>query len=315
MNKITIDGRPVREETPGHEPEPVGEARWKLPVSTLLVALLAYAGVIIMLYPSTAAWLSQFQQSRLIVNIEHALSADGPEAMQTELARAREYNSQLTGAALLESGANVPTADGPVSNGYEYESMLRANDEGVMGRLRLRTIDLDLPIYHGTSDETLERGVGHLEGTALPIGGESLHSVLTAHRGLPSAELFTRLDEVEEGDRFTIEVFGEVLVYQVVETRVVEPQETEILNAQFGRDLVTLVTCTPLGINSHRILVTGERITPTPTEDLARAGATPEVPGFPWWAIGLGAATVLLTGGLWRAGFSEKRAPQIGRGG
>lgn len=297
----------VETDNPNHRDGEGHGKRWKFPVSTFLVALLAYVGVIVMLYPSIAGWYSQYQQSKLIVNVEEAVATGEPSTIEAEVARAHAYNSELTGGALLASGANVPTIDGVPQSRYEYESLLRANEDGVMGRLRLGVIDLDLPIYHGTDDATLELGVGHLEGTALPVGGDSVHSVLTAHRGLPSAELFTRLDEVEVGDTFTVELFNEVLVYQVAETRVVEPHETEILNAQYGRDLVTLVTCTPLGINSHRILVTGERILPTPIEDLERAGKAPEIPGFPWWAVGLGAATLLLGAGVYRAGLADKR--------
>lgn len=276
--------------------------RWKTPVAALLVALLALIGVLILLYPGASAWYSQYQQSRLIVSVEQSLVNEGPTNLEAELARAHDYNEALTGGALVASGANVPTAGSTTHGGFEYASLLRANEEGVMARLKVDAIDLDLPIYHGTSDDTLERGVGHLEGTALPVGGESVHSVLTAHRGLPSAELFTKLDQVQIGDSFTIEVFGEVFVYRVTKTQVVQPDETEVLNAQYGRDLVTLVTCTPLGINSHRILVTGERVTPTPIKEIQQAGVSPDIPGFPWWIIGLGSATLLLGAGVWRAG-------------
>lgn len=288
------------------EPEPdtaPQRRRWRMPTGTFWVALLALAGILVMLYPSAAAWFSQAQQSRLIASVEETVVQGEPDALGAELARAREYNEALTGGALVASGSNVPTADVASGSGFDYPSLLRATPDGIMGRLRISSIDLDLPIYHGTSDETLEKGVGHLEGTALPIGGESMHSVLTAHRGLPTAELFTHLDRVKVGDTFTIEVFGEVLVYRVVETSVVAPEDTEALNPQYGRDLVTLVTCTPLGINTHRILVTGERVTPTPIEDIQRAGSTPDIPGFPWWAAGLATVVLLLGAGVWRAGL------------
>lgn len=282
--------------------QPTPRLAWRLPVATFWVAVIALIGVLVIFYPSAAAWFSQYQQSQLLVGIEETVVQAAPGELGEQIVRAREYNAALSGGALVASGANVPTAVGGTAAGFDYSSMLRATDDGVMGRLRMDAIALDLPIYHGTSDATLEKGVGHLEGTALPIGGASLHSVLTAHRGLPSAELFTRLDEVEVGDRFTIEVFGEVLVYRVIETRVVEPDDTQALEPQYGRDLVTLVTCTPLGINSHRILVTGERVTPTPIEDLAQAGSVPDIPGFPWWAVGLASIVLILGAGVWRAG-------------
>lgn len=154
-----------------------------------------------------------------------------------------------------------------------------------MARIKIPSIDVDLPIYHGTSDATLLRGVGHLEGAARPVGGASTHAVLTGHRGLADAELFTRLDELEIGDRFVIEVFGEVLTYRVPSTQIVDPDQTESLYPVAGRDLVTLVTCTPLGINTQRILVTAERVTPTPIRYVDAAGEAPTVPGAAWWAV------------------------------
>lgn len=180
-----------------------------------------------------------------------------------------------------------------------------------MARIRIPAIDVDLPIFHGTSDSVLEHGVGHLEGTALPVGGPSTHSVLTGHRGLASAELFTNLDRVDIGDTFTIEVFGEVLTYRVRETLVVEPEDTQSLLVQPGEDLLTLVTCTPLGINTHRILVMGERVIPTPQTDLDAAGDSPDIPGFPWWSIAAGGAILVAGSYVWLAGRPTRagRAP------
>ena len=139
------------------------------------------------------------------------------------------------------------------------------------------------------------------------MGGVDTHAVLTAHRGLASATLFNDLDKVKIGDRFTIEVAGDVLTYQVFETQVVEPSDTKTLVPRAGQDLVTLVTCTPLGINSHRILVTAERVTPTPEKDLASAGRAPEIPGFPWWAVGLGGGVVAIGLLMWWFGYPPKR--------
>ncbi|TPW98228.1 class C sortase, partial [Schumannella luteola] len=140
-----------------------------------------------------------------------------------------------------------------------------------------------------------------------PVGGIGTRAVLTGHRGLATSELFTNLDKVQIGDTFTIEVFGEVLTYQVVTTEVVEPEDSKALYPDPDRDLVTLVTCTPLGINSHRILVTGQRILPTPAEDLAKAGAVPTIPGFPWWAVILGAVLVLGALYVWLSGRAPRR--------
>ncbi|MBK0417746.1 class C sortase [Leucobacter sp. CSA1] len=278
-----------------------------MPWGSFGIGLVAFLGVLVMLYPSTASWFSQYNQSRLIEDVDEIVAAGPDSRLEGEIERARAYNDALTGGALVAAGANVPSSDGGAPSEFDYSSLLNATDTGIMGRLKIPAIEADLPIYHGTDDATLAKGVGHLEGTALPVGGESRHSVLTAHRGLPSADLFTRLDRVEEGDTFTIEVFGEVLTYRVVDTRVVDPDETEALTPEYGRDLVTLVTCTPLGVNSHRILVTGERVTPTPIADIENAGRSPEIPGFPWWAVGLAAAVVLLAAYVWWMGRSAVR--------
>jgi len=272
----------------------------RLPVFALVTAGLALVGLLVLLYPSTAAWVSQYQQSQLITAYSGEVQELGPNAKTDAIEKARTYNAQLTGGAQVAAGERIPLSDGSaIPARSDYEQLLRVDATGLMARLKIPAIAVDLPVYHGTSEATLMRGVGHLEGTALPVGGSSTHSVLTAHRGLASAELFTHLDQVEIGDTFTIEVFGEVLTYRVTDTRVVEPDQTESLFPQAGRDLVTLVTCTPLGINSHRILVTGERVTPTPVADIENAGRAPEIPGFPWWAVGLGAGFAAIGGYLW----------------
>ncbi len=145
-------------------------------------------------------------------------------------------------------------------DGKSYEELLLAEDSGVMGYLEIEKIKLKLPIYHGVSEEALEDGVGHLEGTSLPVGGETTHAVLFGHRGLPSAKLFTDLDQLEAGDTFQITVMDRVLVYEVTQTEVVLPEELNDLAVEPGKDQVTLVTCTPYGVNSHRLLIHGERV-------------------------------------------------------
>ena len=264
---------------------------WRMPWATAALALVGLVGVLVMLYPSTASWVAQYNQSKIIVDIDRAVDEQPLNRLDEAIARAREYNAALTGGALVAPGSNVPTGEGTVDGDLDYYAMLDAGNS-MMARLRIDSIQVDLPIYHGTSDAVLEKGVGHLQGTSLPVGGESQHSVLTAHRGLPSAKMFDDLGKVKLGETFTIEVFGEVFTYQVIETQTIEPQETQALVPRFGEDLVTLVTCTPLGINTHRYLVTAERVTPTPIADLERAGSRPEIPGFPWWALGVGGAVV-----------------------
>jgi sortase A len=251
----------------------------------VVFALVAFVGVLLLMYPTVASWWTQYNQSRLIVSVETDLGATTRSTRSEALSEAHSYNAALVGGALIEAGARVPTGSGAHAPGFVYDDLLRASADGVMARLRIPAIDVDLPIYHGTSDAILDKGVGHLEGTSLPVGGADQHSVLTAHRGLAGATLFDDLDQVVVGDTFTLEVFGEVLTYRVRDTRVVLPEETEALLPQAGEDLVTLVTCTPLGINTHRILVTGERVTPTPQADIDAAGQAPDIPGFPWWAV------------------------------
>ena len=150
------------------------------------------------------------------------------------------------------------------------------NTDGIMGRLTIPKIGVDLPIYHGSSEESLQKGVGHIESTSLPIGGEYRHAVLTGHRGLPNAELFTRLDELTVGDTFYIHVLDRTLAYQVDQITTVEPDEMETLRAVPGEDYVTLVTCTPYGVNTHRLLVRGTRVPYTPGEE-GTADAAPTV--------------------------------------
>lgn len=281
--------------------------RWRMPWGTAGVASLALVGVLVMLYPSTASWFSQYNQSKIVVGMGSTVSDEQPAMIRDALDTARAYNEalitgQLDSGAQLDPSSNVPTSNVASPGGFDYDQLLRATADGVMARLRVPSIGVDLPIYHGTSERTLLKGVGHLEGTSLPVGGTSQHSVLTAHRGLPEATLFNDLGEVKLGDTFTIEVFGDVLTYRVIDTQTILPEESQALLPEYGKDLVTLVTCTPLGINTHRYLVTGERILPTPASDIAVAGERPSIPGFPWWillaagAIGAYATVVVIAG-------------------
>lgn len=254
------------------------------------------------MYPTVAAWFAQYVQSQIIDGYSHQIRDLGADTLAQQLDAARDYNTRLVdGGAEIAAGERLPLANTP-DQSSEYGEQLRADEAGLMARLKIPAIDLDLPVYHGTSEQVLYEGVGHLEGTALPVGGETTHSVLTAHRGLATAELFTHLDRVALGDTFTIEVFGQALVYRVVDTQVVEPEDTETLVPVVGSDLVTLVTCTPLGVNSHRILVTGERVIPTPQSELDGLGAHPEIPTFPWWILIFAAAVVLAAAYVWWSG-------------
>ncbi len=276
---------------------------------SLLIGIGALIAVGLLLYPSAAAWFSQYEQSQRIDGYGDQVQDLGAGTIEQKLQDAREYNAGLAqSGAQIGANERLPIADDP-DQGDAYASQLRGADGGLMARLRIPVIDLDLPIYHGTSEAVLHAGVGHLEGTALPVGGPSTHSVLTAHRGLASAELFTHLDQVSVDDTFTVEVFGDVLSYRVIETRVVEPEDTRSLFPRVGEDLMTLVTCTPLGVNSHRILVTAERIIPTPQKDLDAAGERPEIPRFAWWAVGAGGAVLIVGLYIWWSGRPVRPVP------
>ena len=263
-----------------------------MPWSTAVIASIFLVGVLVVSYPTVASWFSQYNQSKNITAMASELQQDGESWMDEELDKAREYNKQLVGGAVLSPQSNIPTSDGQAGSTLDYWKLLAVRDDGLMGRLRIPSIDLDLPIYHGTDAETLEKGVGHLQGTSLPVGGLSQHAVLTAHRGLPKATLFNNLPKVKKGDTFTVEMFGEVLTYRVFETQTVLPEETKALSPQYGKDLMTLVTCTPLGVNTHRMLVTGERVLPTPAKDVDMAGKLPDIPGHPWWIWWISAAVL-----------------------
>lgn len=272
------------------------------------------AGAALLLYPSAAAWFSSVEQSREIDKLTQGIKDLGAETLHERLAQAREYNQNLNGGgAAVAANERLPLANEPATDtGPKYLDMLRGDSEGLMARIRIPWIKLDLPIYHGTSNAVLEHGIGHLEGTALPVGGASTHAVVTGHRGLATSELFSNLDKVTVEDTFTIEVFGEILSYRVIETIVVEPDDTQNLLIQPGKDLLTLVTCTPLGINSHRILVTGERVIPTPQEDVDAAGEAPDIPGFPWWMVIAGGVIVGAGSYVWISG-RPPRALQLQR--
>lgn len=293
--------------------ETPAQRRWRFPWAQSVACLVILAGVLVTLYPQIASWFSQREQSRVIELMRERMDQppqNDPVLVNSELELARAYNEALASGAIYEANTNVATGEGTFADGgFDYEELLALTGGGFMGRLRYDDLTIDLPIYHGTSDTTLEKGVGHLEGTSLPVGGVGTRSVLTAHRGLPESTLFNDLDKAEEGDTFSVLVLDEVLTYRVVSVQVIEPDQTEAIFADPERDLITLVTCTPLGINSHRILVTGERVTPTPIIDVETAFDAPEIPGFPWWAIILSGTVIVLVAYIWRSGYGRATKP------
>ena len=208
-------------------------------------------GVSVLLYPAFSNYWNSKTQSRAIVNYESVLEYLEPEDYSAVFQSAYDYND-----ALRE--VDFPLRDFEQVPGY-YET-LKIEGTNIIGYVKIDKIGVELPIYHGTSDEVLNIGIGHLEGSSLPVGGESTHSVMSAHRGLPSAKLFTDLDRLEFGDTFQIRVLDQVLTYQVDQVKVITPREIDDLQIVEGKDYCTLFTCTPYGINTHRLLVRGVRI-------------------------------------------------------
>ena len=208
-------------------------------------------GICILLYPAFSSYWNSKTQSRAITNYESVLEKLKPEDYAAIFENAHAYNK-----ALYET--DFPLTDYPDVPGYSDTLCITGND--MIGYLKIDRIGVELPIYHGTSDSVLSRGVGHLQGSSLPVGGENTHSVMSAHRGLPSAKLFTDLDRMEIGDTFQIVVLDQVLTYQVDQIKVITPRELGDLQIVEGMDYCTLFTCTPYGINTHRLLVRGVRI-------------------------------------------------------
>ena len=232
-------------------------------------------GFIVLFYPTFSDLWNQYRQNRLIGRYEETARRMTEEDDSAWLEDAEKYNEDLNPAFSDAFQGDNPDADDI------YWSLLNLNGDGVMGYLEIPKISLKLPIYHGTGDQALQNGVGHLAGTSLPIGGLGTHSVLSGHRGLPSALLFTDLDKLEEGDLFLVSVLGEKLAYQVDQILVVEPDDVSALKVEDGEDYVTLVTCTPYGVNTHRLLVRGTR-TELPEEVPEVTAADQIVQSFGW---------------------------------
>ena len=267
-------GRRKGAETMEHESRKTGTRKKGGGLLTPLLAVLLFlTGAGIFLYPSVSNYFAGREQISVIREYREQLDTTEEAELAAEWEKAETYNESIAGDPVRDpfvpgSGYALPE---------NYEEVLNVN--GVMGYVEIPKIGVLLPIYHGTTDEVLEKGVGHIESTALPIGGKYRHAVLTGHRGLPSAELFTRLDEMKTGDIFLIHVLGKTLAYEVDQIKTVLPTELDDLQAIPGEDLVTLLTCTPYGVNTHRLLVRGSR-TEYVQETKDTETATEQSPGF-----------------------------------
>lgn len=247
----------------------------KRKISAVLFGLMFLIGFGILVYPTVADQWNTYRQNRLISSYEDTVKEMEPEDFTREWEAAQSFNATIPQNNIY---GDVFGEDGKEAENTAYWQVLNIAGDGVMGYLSIPKIDVKLSIYHGTSDEVLQTGIGHLDGTALPIGGESTHSVLAAHRGLPSARLFTDVDQLQEGDKFYIHVLDEVLAYQVDQILdMVDKDDHETLEAALqteeGKDYVTLFTCTPYGVNSHRLLVRGVRVPYNGEEDVEPTAA------------------------------------------
>lgn len=220
--------------------------------STIMLVLMLIVGLSLLLYPSFSDYWNSFTQSRAIVSYAEQLQNMDEDQFADLWAEAHAYNASL----LERYNVFLLTEEQQA----QYPTLLNIGNDGIMGYIEIPKIGVTLPLYHGTEDSVLSVAIGHIEWTSLPVGGESTHCVVSGHRGLPSAKLFTDLDELTEEDIFTLNVLGEILTYQVNQIKVVEPFDTSDLLVVEGEDYCTLVTCTPYGINSHRLLVRGTRI-------------------------------------------------------
>ena len=218
----------------------------------LILTLLFLIGAGLLAYPTFSDWWNSFHQSRAVASYMDSVSSMDVSQYEAILKAADEYNAKLakTGIKWMLDKKDRKA----------YLAQLNINDSGIMGYIDIPKINIELPVYHGTDEAVLQIAIGHLEGTSLPVGGKGSHCIVSGHRGLPSARLFTDIDKLVEGDTFTMTVLNRTVTYEIDQIRIVEPTDLSDLQIEKGKDLCTLVTCTPYGINTHRLLVRGHRI-------------------------------------------------------
>lgn len=287
----------------------------KRKILNVLFALLFLTGFAILTYPTISDQWNTFRQSRLISDYQEVVSQMEEEDFEEVWAAARGYNQTFEQNSILSDAFGIDEAEHIEDT--EYWKVLNVAGDGGMGYLTIPKINIRLAIYHGTSEEVLQTGVGHLNGTRLPVGGESNHTVLSAHRGLPSAKLFTDIDQLEPGDLFYLHILNEDLAYEVDRILPMVDKDDydaleEALKIEEGKDQVTLFTCTPYGVNSHRLLVRGYRVPYEEVEDEAVAASSYTGPSLHtnyllWVIVGLG-VTGVFTVGLYLYDRKSRRA-------
>lgn len=223
----------------------------RISVTNIILTIVLLAGLSVMLYPTVSDWWNSRHASQAIANYVEAVTGMDQELKEEMLEAARQYN------ASLPPGVNFKITEEEYAR---YESLLDLTGTGIMGYIQIPSINVNLPVYHGTEETILQVAIGHIAGSSLPVGGESTHCVVSGHRGLPSARLFTDLDELVVGDIFMLNVLEETFTYEIDQIRIVLPEEVDELAIVSGKDYCTLVTCTPYGINTHRMLIRGKRI-------------------------------------------------------
>ena len=258
----------------------------------LLAAACGVVALGLMLYPLAGELVSEKYHSDVETTYTAAIEDTDAAELTAQREAAEQYNTMLSGATITEGGASAP----PLA----YAQQLTVG--GVMAYVDIPKINVYLPVQHGTDTDTLERAVGHVAGTSLPVGGSSTHAVLSAHSGMASSKLFSDIDQLTEGDTFYIHVLGDTLAYRVDAINTVLPTDTHLLQIEDGKDLVTLVTCTPFGVNTHRLLVRGHRVPYTPEQE---ATAAAEKPAASSWTqhyligLGIGLGAVAVVGGAY----------------
>lgn len=269
----------------------------------LMIVLLALAGSTTLMYPTAGNWFSDRAHASEISGYTQTVDSLPAGERAAELKRAQDYN-----ASVGQGRVSDPYASGTIGlvDGGDYLEQLSLTRSGTMARVRVPTVDISLPVYHGTSEATLALGVGHLQGSALPVGGRGTNSVLTGHSGVPQARLFSSLHDVETGDKVYIDVLGETLAYEVDRTDVVLPTETDLLQPVANEDLLTLITCTPIGVNSHRLIVQAHRLPDSAATEATTVGGA-EGAGFPWWAVILAVLLIAAVYFLYRPSLRERR--------
>lgn len=272
-----------------------------------LPVLIILVGLGVLMYPVISTQWNNRVQEQVAKQYEEQLSQKPVEEVNQALEAAKAYNSTQTEGPILDPWLARISKDNTAYQ--EYEAQL--SGVSAMSQLAIPSIDLRLPIYHGTGEETLQKGLGHLYGTSLPVGGEGTHAVITGHTGLTTATLFDNLVDVKEGDAIYVSTFGERMKYQVRSTEVVLPDQTDSLRTQPGKDLLTLVTCTPYGINTHRLLVHAERVPMDPDEASVLDESTSITQ---WWMWALGALSLLILVGLVWWLLREKKKQAAGAG-